>query len=88
MAKDGAGGKKAKTGKAGTAGKNGNGRIGKAEYYEKLAPLQLELNDVARWLQHTGKRLLVLVEGRDTAGKGGVISAIAAAGTTAPGSSA
>jgi len=51
--------------------------LGKAEYYEQLAPLQLELNGVARWLQHTGKRLLVLVEGRDTAGKGGVISAIA-----------
>ena len=54
-----------------------NGRLGKAEYYEKLAPMELELNDMARWLQHTGRRLLVLVEGRDTAGKGGVISAIA-----------
>ena len=31
---------------------------------------------MARWLQHTGQRLVVLVEGRDTAGKGGVISAI------------
>ena len=53
------------------------GKLGKGEYLEKLAPLQLELNDVARWLQHTGKRLMVLIEGRDTAGKGGVISAIA-----------
>ncbi|MFA6262570.1 MAG: polyphosphate kinase 2 [Bacteroidia bacterium] len=52
-------------------------RIGKGEYVEKLAPLQLELNDVARWLQHTGQRLLVVIEGRDTAGKGGVIAAIA-----------
>ena len=52
-------------------------KLGKAEYYEKLAPLELELNDMARWLQHTGRRLLVLIEGRDTAGKGGVISAIA-----------
>jgi polyphosphate kinase len=52
-------------------------RLGKGEYLEKLAPLQLELNDVARWLQHTGKRLVVVVEGRDTAGKGGVIAAIA-----------
>ena len=55
---------------------NGNGRIGKAEYMDKLAALQLELNQMARWLQATGKRLLVLVEGRDTAGKGGVIAAI------------
>jgi len=76
MAKDGKDGKGGKA-KGGRNGKNGNGRIGKAEYYEKLAPLQLELNRLARWLQHTGKRLLVLVEGRDTAGKGGVISAIA-----------
>ena len=53
-----------------------NGRIGKAEYQEKLGKLELELNDVARWLQHTGKRLMVVIEGRDTAGKGGVISAI------------
>ena len=51
-------------------------RLGKAEYLEKLAPLHLELNELARWLQHTGRRLLVIVEGRDTAGKGGVISAI------------
>ncbi|MDO8419606.1 MAG: polyphosphate kinase 2 [Rubrivivax sp.] len=55
----------------------GSDKLGKADYYEQLAPLQLELNGVARWLQHTGKRLLVLIEGRDTAGKGGVISAIA-----------
>jgi putative DNA primase/helicase len=40
-------------------GKNGkNGKLGKGEYLEKLAPLQVQLNDVARWLQHTGKRLL------------------------------
>ena len=32
---------------------------------------------MARWLQASGKRLLVLVEGRDTAGKGGAIAAIA-----------
>lgn len=51
--------------------------MGKAEYAEHLEPLQLELNDVARWLQHTGQRLMVVFEGRDTAGKGGVISAIA-----------
>ena len=51
-------------------------KLSKADYYEHLLPLQVELNNLARWLQHTGKRLLILVEGRDTAGKGGVISAI------------
>jgi polyphosphate kinase len=53
------------------------GKLGKAEYLERLAALELELNDMARWLQHSGRRLMVLIEGRDTAGKGGVISAIA-----------
>jgi len=49
----------------------------KTKDYEKaLETLQIELNQVARWLQHTGKRVLVIVEGRDTAGKGGVINAI------------
>ena len=46
------------------------------KYEEHLEPLELELNNLMRWLQHTGRRMLVLFEGRDTAGKGGVISAI------------
>ena len=49
----------------------------KKKYEAELEPLQLELNDLARWLQHTGRRMVVLFEGRDTAGKGGCISAIA-----------
>jgi polyphosphate kinase len=57
--------------------KQQDGRIGKGEYLEKLAPLQLELNRMARWLQAANKRLVVVIEGRDTAGKGGVIAAIA-----------
>ncbi len=32
---------------------------------------------MARWLRHTNQRALVLMEGRDTAGKGGVIQTIA-----------
>ncbi len=55
---------------------DGSARLGKAAYYEALEPMELELNQMANWLQATGKRLLVVVEGRDTAGKGGVISAI------------
>ena len=51
-------------------------KLGKSDYYDHLAPLQLELNDLARWLLHTGKRLVVVIEGRDTAGKGGLITAI------------
>jgi polyphosphate kinase 2 len=62
---------------AGKRKKGATGRLGKAGYLERLEPLELELGAMARWLQHTGKRLVVVVEGRDTAGKGGVISAIA-----------
>lgn len=48
----------------------------KQDYADELETLQIELNRMARWLQATGRRLLVIVEGRDTAGKGGAISAI------------
>ncbi len=48
----------------------------KKAYEEALEPLQIELNNLARWLQHTGTRMVVVVEGRDTAGKGGAIAAI------------
>ena len=48
----------------------------KKEYEKLLDPLQLELNNLARWLRHTGKRMMVVLEGRDTAGKGGVINTI------------
>jgi len=47
------------------------------QYKKLLTPLQLELVAMARWLQHTGQRALVIFEGRDTAGKGGAIQAIA-----------
>jgi polyphosphate kinase len=51
--------------------------LSKKAYLAALEPLQLELNRMAHWLQHSGRRLLVIIEGRDTAGKGGVINAIA-----------
>ena len=52
-------------------------RLRKKDYLERLAPLQLALADVERWVAATGQRLLLLVEGRDAAGKGGVIRALA-----------
>ena len=48
----------------------------KKDYEKALQALQLELVTLARWLQQTGHRVVVLVEGRDTAGKGGVIGTI------------
>jgi polyphosphate kinase 2 len=51
-------------------------KLKKKDYAQHLELLEVELNQMARWLQHTGKRLVVVFEGRDTAGKGGAIAAI------------
>ncbi|SEK77457.1 polyphosphate kinase 2, PA0141 family [Roseateles sp. YR242] len=51
-------------------------KLSKSDYLDLLEPLQIELNTMARWVQHARRRVLVIVEGRDTAGKGGVINAI------------
>ncbi len=51
-------------------------KLKRRDYEELLEPMQEELVAMARWLRHTGRRLVVLFEGRDTAGKGGVIDAI------------
>ena len=45
-------------------------------YLVQLRKLQQELNLCARWIKETGQRVLVIFEGRDTAGKGGAIRAI------------
>jgi polyphosphate kinase 2 len=46
------------------------------DYHAALEAMQRELVDLARWAEHTGARIVVLVEGRDSAGKGGAIGAI------------
>jgi polyphosphate kinase 2 len=47
------------------------------QYAKLLEPMQGQLLQMARWVEHSGQRVLILFEGRDTAGKGGVISDIA-----------
>lgn len=51
-------------------------KLKRTEYEERLGALQLELVAMARWVQRAGKRIVVVLEGRDTAGKGGAIGAI------------
>jgi len=46
------------------------------DYEEALPPLTLELVSMARWVKATGARVVVIFEGRDTAGKGGAITAV------------
>jgi len=45
-------------------------------YFRELIRLQTELVKLQDWVQHTGYKLLVIFEGRDAAGKGGVIKRI------------
>jgi hypothetical protein len=54
----------------------GMSRLKRKEYEASLEPLQRELVDLTRWIATTGKRVVVVVEGRDSAGKGGAITAI------------
>ena len=52
------------------------GDLKRKDYEDLLEPLQQELAAAARWVAATGQRLLIIFEGRDTAGKGGAIQAI------------
>lgn len=51
-------------------------KLKRKKYDELLEPLEEELVAMARWARHTGARICVIFEGRDTAGKGGAIRAV------------
>ena len=46
------------------------------EYEKELRRLQAELCQLQEWVRHKGHRVIILFEGRDTAGKGGTIRAL------------
>src|SRR5262249_10920406 len=50
--------------------------IDRADYFRHLLVLQSELIKLHYWVQHTKAKIVVLFEGRDSAGKGGVIKRI------------
>jgi polyphosphate kinase len=52
------------------------GRLKKKVYDQELRRLQVELVKLQHWIKETGYRAVVVFEGRDAAGKGGVISRI------------
>jgi polyphosphate kinase 2 len=52
--------------------------LGKKEYEKQLRQLQAELVDLEEWVKYKGLRVVAIFEGRDTAGKGGVIKRITA----------
>ena len=52
---------------------SGDGKLDNDEYEDLLKPLAKELSAMARWVSETGQRMVIVFEGRDTAGKGGSI---------------
>ncbi|MDT7580789.1 MAG: polyphosphate kinase, partial [Pseudonocardiales bacterium] len=60
------------------AGDGGHGPkvLSKGEYEKELERLQTELVRMQEWIIHEGQQVLVIFEGRDTAGKGGTIKRI------------
>jgi polyphosphate kinase 2 (PPK2 family) len=63
-----------------TMGDNGGEkieRIGKKKYNTELFRLQLELIKLQEWVKAKGLKVVIVFEGRDAAGKGGVIKRIA-----------
>lgn len=51
-------------------------RIKNKTYEKELVRLQTELVKLQEWIRHKGLKVIVIFEGRDTAGKGGVIKRI------------
>ena len=48
-------------------------KMGRKEYERDKQLLQIELLKMQNWVRETGKRIVVICEGRDAAGKGGTI---------------
>jgi polyphosphate kinase 2 len=51
-------------------------KLKRKDFEKKLAKLEAELVKLQVWAQHSGLRAVVIFEGRDAAGKGGVIKRI------------
>jgi len=51
-------------------------KISSKTYDAELRKLHVELVKLQEWVTHTGKKIVIIFEGRDTAGKGGTIKAI------------
>ena len=48
----------------------------KEEYEKELRKLQIELVKLQEWVKHTKAKVVIVFEGRDAAGKGGLIRRI------------
>jgi polyphosphate kinase 2 len=60
-----------------TADNEGSKKLKRKDYEKHLRKLQVELCRLQDWVKAEGARVIVIFEGRDAAGKGGTIKAIA-----------
>ena len=51
-------------------------KLDRKTYEKEIARLQVELAHLQAWVKHSGARIVVIFEGRDAAGKGGLIKRI------------
>ena len=51
-------------------------KMKRKEYEEELEKLQIELVKLQEWVKYSGAKICVLFEGRDAAGKGGIIKCL------------
>ena len=58
-------------------GGEANEKLGNKEYEAEMFRLQTELVKLQEWAKATGARVVIIFEGRDAAGKGGIIKRIA-----------
>jgi len=70
MSKDNDKGKRAKN------GGDGQERMKRKDYEAELRKLQVKLCHLQEWVKQKGLRVVIVFEGRDTAGKGGTIRAL------------
>jgi polyphosphate kinase len=68
--------KEALTGKNNKVNEGGKQELGRKDYEKELRKLQAELCKLQDWVKHHGRRIMIVFEGRDGAGKGGTIRAI------------
>src|SRR5262249_1621091 len=51
-------------------------KLGGKQYAKQVKKLHVELVKLQEWVKHEGARIVIVFEGRDSAGKGGTIKAI------------
>jgi polyphosphate kinase len=60
----------------GAHGSSKSAKLTRATFEKELKKLHVELVKLQEWVKHTGAKIVILFEGRDAAGKGGVIKRI------------